>query len=98
MLNQSAHIDTFARDNLPPIDQWPEFKLEGFDYPEKLNAGFELTDAMVAKGFGDFTALIGNGRRRTYKELTDWSMCWLTSMASSRETVFLSDRAIILRW
>ena len=73
MLNQSAHIDTFARDNLPPIDQWPEFKLEGFDYPEKLNAGFELTDAMVAKGFGDFTALIGNGRRRTYKELTDWS-------------------------
>jgi len=28
---------------------------------------------MVEKGFGDNTALIGNGRRRTYKELTDWS-------------------------
>jgi 2-aminobenzoate-CoA ligase len=28
---------------------------------------------MVAKGFGDHTALIGNGRRRTYKELTDWT-------------------------
>jgi 2-aminobenzoate-CoA ligase len=28
---------------------------------------------MVEKGFGDRTALIGNGRRRTYKELTDWS-------------------------
>ena len=28
---------------------------------------------MVEKGFGDHTALIGNGRRRTYKELTDWS-------------------------
>ena len=28
---------------------------------------------MVRKGFGDHTALIGNGRRRTYKELTDWS-------------------------
>ena len=28
---------------------------------------------MVERGFGDNTALIGNGRRRTYKELTDWS-------------------------
>ena len=73
MLGVSAHVDTFARDNLPPPDQWPEFLLEGFDYPERLNAGYELTDAMVAKGFGDHTALIGNGRRRTYKELTDWT-------------------------
>jgi 2-aminobenzoate-CoA ligase len=67
------HTDTFARDNLPPRDQWPEFLLDGFDYPDRLNAAVELTDAMVAKGFGDHTALIGNGRQRTYKELTDWT-------------------------
>lgn len=73
MLSVSAHIDTFARDNLPPPGQWPEFNLDGFDYPDALNAGVELTDAMVAKGFGDNTALIGNGRRRTYKELSDWT-------------------------
>ena len=73
MLSASAHLDTFARDNLPPFEQWPEFNLEGFDYPEQLNAGVELTDAMVAKGFGDHTALIGNGRQRTYKELADWT-------------------------
>ena len=69
----SAHEDTFARDNLPPADHWPDLLLEGFGYPERLNAGVELTDAMVAKGFGDRTALIGNGRRRTYKELADWT-------------------------
>ncbi len=73
MLGPSAHKDTFARDNLPPPDLWPEISLEGFDYPEHLNASVELTDAMVGKGFGDNTALIGNGRRRTYKELTDWT-------------------------
>ena len=73
MLSPSAHIDTFARDNLPPVDQWPEFNLDLFDYPDHLNAAFELTDKMVSAGFGDNTALIGNGRRRTYKELTDWS-------------------------
>ena len=73
MLGPSAHADTFTRDGLPPPDQWPDFLLDGFDYPEHVNAGVELTDAMVAKGFGDHTALIGNGRQRTYKELSDWT-------------------------
>ena len=31
-----------------------------------------MTDSMVTRGFGDHTALIGNGRR-TYKELADWT-------------------------
>jgi 2-aminobenzoate-CoA ligase len=73
MLGPSAHIDTFARDNLPPPELRPDFLLAGFDYPERLNVAVELTDRMVQKGFGDNTALIGNGRRRTYKELTDWT-------------------------
>ena len=73
MLSPSAHTDTFTRENLPPQDEWPDFLLNGFDYPETLNVGFELTDKMVAQGFGDHTALIGNGRRRTYKELMDWT-------------------------
>lgn len=73
MLGPSAHVDTFSRDNLPPQDQWPEFATSGFDYPDFLNVGVALTDEMVAKGFGDHTALIGNGRRRTYKEMSDWT-------------------------
>jgi 2-aminobenzoate-CoA ligase len=73
MLGPTAHIDTFARDNLPPFEQWPDLKLDGFAYPEILNAGVELTDRVVERGFGDHTALIGNGRRRTYKELSDWT-------------------------
>ncbi|RWC97554.1 MAG: 2-aminobenzoate-CoA ligase [Mesorhizobium sp.] len=73
MLGRSAHVDTFARDNLPPVDQWPDLPLDGFDYPEHLNAAVELTDRQVERGFGDHVALIGNGRRRTYKELSDWT-------------------------
>jgi 2-aminobenzoate-CoA ligase len=74
-LGPSAHVDTFARDNLPPFDMWPEILLDRpeFQYPEYLNAAVELTDRNVARGFGDRIALIGNGRRRTYKELADWS-------------------------
>lgn len=72
-LGRSAHVDTFTRDNLPPPDLWPDLLLDGFDYPDRLNAAVELTDAMVARGFGDSVALIGNGRQRTYKELADWT-------------------------
>ena len=74
-LGPSAHVDTFTRDNLPPAELWPDILLERpeFQYPERLNVGVELTDKMVEKGFGDHDALIGNGRRRTYKELADWS-------------------------
>lgn len=69
----SGHTDTYTRDNLPAPDDWPTLLLDGFDYPETLNIGVELTDKMVAQGHGDRTALIGNGRRRTYKELADWT-------------------------
>jgi 2-aminobenzoate-CoA ligase len=74
-LGPSAQVDTFSRDNLPPIGQWPDLILDRpeFQYPEQLNAAVELTDRNVERGFGDRIALIGNGRRRTYKELTDWS-------------------------
>ena len=50
MLGPTGHIDTFTRDRLPPPEEWPEIPLAGFDYPEWLNAGVELTDRMVGAG------------------------------------------------
>jgi len=72
-LTPSAHIDQFARNNLPQEAMQPDYLLNGYEYPEILNVGFELTDKMVLQGYGDNIALIGNGRRRTYKELSDWT-------------------------
>jgi len=74
-LGPSGHVDDFTRRNLPPLEQWPHLALDQpeFQYPEYLNAAVELTDRIVEKGFGDRIALIGNGRQRTYKELSDWS-------------------------
>ena len=71
-LGPTAHTDTFARDHLPPPGQWPDL-VNLPDYPERLNAAVELTDRQVERGHGDRTALIGNGRTRTYKELADWT-------------------------
>jgi 2-aminobenzoate-CoA ligase len=72
MLGPTGHEDGFARDRLPPPEAWPAIANLP-DYPEWLNAAVELTDRMVERGFGDRTALVGQGRRRTYKELADWS-------------------------
>jgi 2-aminobenzoate-CoA ligase len=72
-LGPTGHLDTFARDRLPAPELWPEIDTAAFAYPEMMNAAVELTDRMVDRGFGDNTALIGNGRQRTYKELADWT-------------------------
>ncbi len=74
-LGPSGHVDDFARRNLPPPGQWPDLLLDRseFQYPDYFNAAVELTDRIVERGLGDNIALIGNGRQRTYKELTDWS-------------------------
>ncbi|MEU9331786.1 AMP-binding protein [Streptomyces sp. NPDC048290] len=41
---RSAHLDTFARDHLPPREQWPRlrFDLPELRYPERLNCAAEL--------------------------------------------------------
>ncbi len=71
----TAHVDTFARDNLPPPDELPEvfFELPELRYPARLNCAAELLDKMVAAGHGDrpaLHALIG-GRKYscTYRQL-----------------------------
>jgi 2-aminobenzoate-CoA ligase len=66
-------ISTPSRDNLPPFDQWPDLLLDGFDYPDRLNAAVELTDRMVAQGFGDHEALIGNGTAAHLQGTADWT-------------------------
>ncbi|MEU2157210.1 AMP-binding protein [Streptomyces sp. NPDC019396] len=51
-LSPSAHLDTFARDHLPPAEQWPRLLFDapeppGLRYPERLNCGAELLDATI---------------------------------------------------
>ncbi len=67
----SAHVDTFARDHLPPRDEWPEFlfTLPELRYPETLNCAAELLDATVARGLGERPAIVTSQRRVTYAEL-----------------------------
>ena len=58
-MKPSAHLDTFARDHLPPPSRWPEFvfSADATSYPELLNCASELLDDHVERGFGDARAV-----------------------------------------
>jgi len=72
-LAPSAHLDSFARDNLPPRDQWPvlRFDLPELRYPLRLNAASELLDANVAAGRGDHPAIVTPAETLTYRQLAE---------------------------
>src|SRR5882762_8589909 len=55
----TAHTDTFARDNLPPREQWPEliFDLPELRYPGRLNCATELLDRAPERGWARRVAL-----------------------------------------
>jgi 2-aminobenzoate-CoA ligase len=67
---RSAHLDTFAADNLPPRDLWPDFiNLDRLGYPERMNCAVELVDRNVEEGRGEKLALVSPSERWTYGEL-----------------------------
>ena len=70
-LSPSGYADNFAREHLPPADQWPEFlfELPELQFPARLNCVAELLDAAVARGQGGRTAVIGEYETLTYSDL-----------------------------
>ena len=55
----TAHLDTFAADNLPPRELWPEFAfdLPELRYPDRINCAEALLDAQVRRGHGPSRAV-----------------------------------------
>src|SRR3981081_3112006 len=72
-MTPSAHLDTFARDNLPPRTQWPDFLfgLPELNYPDRMNCVVELLDRRIAAGDGDRPCLISPGETLTYGQLAE---------------------------
>jgi 2-aminobenzoate-CoA ligase len=74
MTTRSAHVDSFARDRLPPPELLPEFLFERPElrFPDRLNCATELLDRWVAQGQGERLCLQApGGLRWTYAELQD---------------------------
>ncbi|PJK30383.1 benzoate-CoA ligase family protein [Minwuia thermotolerans] len=69
---RSAHVDSFARDRLPPRDQWPTVSFDGLPelraYPGQINCGAALLDR-AAERFPDRPAYLYRDRVWSYAEL-----------------------------
>ena len=86
----SAHIDTFARDHLPAIDQWPEliFELPELQFPARLNCATELLDRRVEEGGGDRVCLRAPGG-------LSWSYADLQEKANRIANVLVRDFGLV---
>ncbi|HEV2855756.1 MAG TPA: AMP-binding protein [Thermoanaerobaculia bacterium] len=71
----SAHVDTFCRDNLPPPELMPDLDYSRLPelaaYPARLNCAAELLDKAVEAGWGGRTAIHFPGGRWTYAQLLE---------------------------
>ena len=70
---RSAHVDTFARDHLPPPNQLPEFlfDLPELRFPDRLNCVAAFVDDWVAAGHGNADCLISPAERLSYAGLAE---------------------------
>ncbi len=71
---RSAHVDTFARDRLPPPELQPEFlfELPELQFPPRMNCGAILLDDAAGRGWADRPCVrTPAGLAWTYAELRD---------------------------
>ena len=70
---KSAHIDTFAKDNLPDKSLWPELILNhpAATYPDQLNASYELLERTIELVGPKKLAIIAADGNFTYGELLE---------------------------
>lgn len=93
-MEATGHTDQFARNHLPPLEQWPVLLLENnadVNYPKRLNAATELLGNQIALGFGDNVALQwvedGTEKQITYQELD--------ALSNQIAHVFVEDMGLI---
>ena len=74
--SDTAHVDRFVLDGLPPTDQWPDLLFQSPEsrYPDRLNAAAELLDQAVKhRGWGDRPCMSLESDRWTYLDLLEVS-------------------------
>ena len=70
---KSAHLDSFAREHLPPLEEWPHFVLNRLElvYPDRLNGAVELLDRWISVGEGARSCLISPSETVSYRALAE---------------------------
>jgi 2-aminobenzoate-CoA ligase len=86
----SAHLDSFCRDHLPPLEQWPElvFELPELQYPDRMNCATALLDDVITRYGADRPCLHA-------PEQETWSYGDLRATANRVAHVLVDDLGIV---
>ena len=89
-MTYTAHVDSFARDNLPPRELWPEFifELPELSYPQRFNCATELLDRAIGRGWGERAAVLAPGGLR-------WTYAQLLATANRIANVLVEDMGLV---
>jgi 2-aminobenzoate-CoA ligase len=89
-MTYTAHVDTFARDNLPPREQWPEFlfDLPELRHPARMNCATELLDGAIERGWGNRRAIVTPGG-------VEWTYADLLAHANRIAHVLVDDLHVV---
>jgi 2-aminobenzoate-CoA ligase len=92
-LAPSSHSDTFARDRLPPSDQWPVFLFDRpeLQYPDQINCAVELVDHHVAQGAGTRIAVHGRNAQGAFH----WTYAQLQAQIDGIAHVLTKDMGLV---
>jgi 2-aminobenzoate-CoA ligase len=90
----SAHVDTFARDRLPPPERLPalQFSLPSLQFGEQLNCADVLLDRWVAQGQGERVAVLGTTPEGTPLR---WTYAELQAEANRIARVLVEDLGLV---
>ena len=93
----SSHTDTFAREHLPPQDQWPVFMADRpeLNYPDQLNCAVELVDRHVREGKGDRIALHGVSDFASSSGDFSWTYAQLQDKTNRIAQVLTQDMGLV---
>ena len=96
-LAPSSHTDTFARDRLPPMAQWPEFLFDApeVQYPAHINCAMELVDRHVREGRGDRIAVHGVSDFATGGGDFSWTYAQLQDKSHRIAQVLTQDMGLV---
>ena len=89
-VRETAHVDTFVRDHLPPRDLCPNVDWSGLpelSYPDRLNAAAPLLDTWIERGLGDRPAL--------HHADGTWSYRRLFETANRIASVLVNDLGVV---
>ncbi|GAB3474853.1 AMP-binding protein [Nocardiopsis coralliicola] len=89
-LSATAYTDTFARDHLPPAEEWPEleFTRPELAYPDRLNCAAELLDAAIDRYGGDRPCIRGENPE------AEWSYAGLRARADRIARMLAEDMGL----